>query len=196
MRLAPRILPPLRQSQTRNFSGAYHRTRWWQPRRPSAPFRGARPRLSKAVIGGGVAGAGVGAVTALSPAAFVRIGEEDQNDDKTGEQHMLDASRAELDAKVPRFVGKSDGLRGTLYYYIDTYIWEPICTGLRFFHLVVIFVPVVLTVPMIWFGSRDPNRDNEKTGTIWWYGFLVGSMERAGAAFIKVSRRVCDGGQE
>lgn len=143
--------------------------------------------MSKAAVGAGAAGAGVGAAAALNPAAFVRIGEEDQEDDKTGEQHMLAASRAEIDAEVPSFVEGSGGFTRGVYYYVDVYFWEPICTGLRFLHLVVIFVPVMVTVPVIWFGSRDPKRDNERGGTLWWYGFLVGSMERAGAAFIKAS---------
>jgi aarF domain-containing kinase len=53
-------------------------------------------------------------------------------------------------------------------------------------HLVIIFVPVIVTIPVIWIGSRNPNKDDERSGTLWWYGFLVSSMERAGAAFIKV----------
>jgi aarF domain-containing kinase len=52
--------------------------------------------------------------------------------------------------------------------------------------LIFIFVPVIVTVPVIWFGQRQPERDNERSGTLWWYAFLVNGMERAGAAFIKV----------
>jgi aarF domain-containing kinase len=78
---------------------------------------------------------------------------------------MLEASRKELE---------------------EQYIVEPICTGLRFLHLVVIFVPVIVTIPALWLGQKQPGRENERSGTLWWYGFLVASMERAGAAFIKV----------
>lgn len=63
---------------------------------------------------------------------------------------------------------------------------EPIATCLRFVHLTIIFVPVLLTIPMIWLGSRRKDRNGERVGTLWWYGFLVRSMERAGPAFIKV----------
>ncbi|PSK42259.1 ABC1 family protein, mitochondrial [Elsinoe australis] len=52
----------------------------------------------------------------------------------------------------------------------------------------VIFVPVIITVPAIWIGSRQKDKDDERSGTIWWYGFLVSSMERAGAAFIKLGQ--------
>ena len=65
-------------------------------------------------------------------------------------------------------------------------IIEPIATGLRFVHLVVIFVPVILAIPLACAGPRRPDRSNERIGTIWWYSFLIKSMERAGPTFIKV----------
>jgi len=132
-------------------------------------------------------GGGKIALTAsLSPAAFVLLSEKDQSDGKTGEEHMLEASRAELDEYMPEFLGREGNVRRKIYYYVDTYIVEPVATGLRFLHLVFIFVPVILTVPMMWLGGRVKGKDNERSGTLWWYRFLVSSMERAGAAFIKV----------
>lgn len=112
---------------------------------------------------------------------------EDNDDGKSPEEHMLEASRAEIQKRVPDDV---HGLKRSwrwLCYFIDVYIFEPFATGLRFLHLVGIFVPVIMTIPTIWFGSRLKDHDNERSGTIWWYGFLVRSMERAGPAFIKVS---------
>jgi len=99
---------------------------------------------------------------------------------------MLEASRKELDEQVPHALRHSTKYRRGIYFFIEDYIIEPIATGFRFLHLVIIFVPVIVTIPAIWLGSRQPDRDNERSGTLWWYGFLVGSMERAGAAFIKV----------
>ncbi|KAF2135301.1 uncharacterized protein K452DRAFT_260863 [Aplosporella prunicola CBS 121167] len=126
---------------------------------------------------------------ALSPAVFVSLSNQDHDDDdRTGEQLMLEASRAELKDQVPHVIQNSKGFRKGIYLFFDNYIWEPIATGLRFLHLVIIFVPVILTVPMIWLGPRVEDRDNERRGTLWWYGFLVGSMERAGAAFIKLGQ--------
>jgi len=125
-------------------------------------------------------------LAALSPAAFVGLAEEDNGDGKTGEEHMLEASRAELAQAVPKALQGSKRVRRGLYFFIEDWVIEPIATGLRFLHLVVIFVPVILAVPVIWFGRRVPERDGERSGTLWWYGFLVSSMERAGAAFIKV----------
>lgn len=99
---------------------------------------------------------------------------------------MLETSRAEIDSAVPRILESSGKWRRRVYFFVDVWIWEPCATAIRFLHLVVIFVPVLLAIPAIWVGGRRADRSDERAGTIWWYGFLVGSMERAGAAFIKV----------
>lgn len=122
----------------------------------------------------------------LSPAAFVALSEEDTGDGKTPEEHMLEASRAEIAKEIPENL---HGLRRAwkaVYLFVDTMIVEPIATTFRFLHLVIIFVPVIGTMPLIWLGKRQKTRDNERSGTLWWYSFLVRSMERAGPAFIKV----------
>lgn len=123
----------------------------------------------------------------LSPAAFVQLSEKDNGGtEQTAEGRMLEASRDEIEKRVRDDVHGIRRVRDTIVFYLDVYIWEPLCTGMRFFHLVVIFVPVIFTVPAIWIGGRDRKRDNERRGTLWWYWFLVKSMERAGPAFIKV----------
>jgi aarF domain-containing kinase len=130
-------------------------------------------------------GAASGAI--LSPLAFVGIAhEESSNGEKTHEEAMLEASRKELEEQVPKVLKNSTKYRRGIYFFIEDYIIEPIATGLRFLHLVVIFVPVIVTIPVIWLGQRQADKDDERSGTLWWYGFLVSSMERAGAAFIKV----------
>jgi len=128
---------------------------------------------------------------ALGPAAFVSIADEEEDanhDGKTHEEQMLEISRKELDDYVPEKLRGSRKWRRGIWRFLDTYVIEPLATGLRFLHLVVIFVPVIATIPLVWFGKRQPERDNERSGTIWWYGFLVTSMERAGAAFIKLGQ--------
>lgn len=131
------------------------------------------------------------AVSALTPAVFIQLSEEDDGDGKTPEQHMLEASRAEIQKRVPE---DHHGLRRAwtgFCLFLDWFIYEPIATGFRFLHLVIIFVPVIVTTPAVWFGRRLKDRDNERSGTLWWYGFLVRSMERAGPAFIKVPQSCC-----
>ena len=126
----------------------------------------------------------------LSPAAFVALSEEDTGDGKTPEEHMLEASRAEIAKEIPEDVHGLRRVWKAVYLFVDTLIVEPIATTFRFLHLVLIFVPVIGTMPLIWLGRRQKTRDNERSGTLWWYSFLVRSMERAGPAFIKVSRTV------
>lgn len=125
---------------------------------------------------------------ALSPLAFVSLSQDDSENGKTHEEAMLEASRNELKEHVPKALQGSRKVRRGIYFFIDMYIIEPIATGLRFLHLVVIFVPVLVTIPSIWFGKRQPGHDNERSGTLWWYGFLVRSMESAGATFIKLGQ--------
>ncbi len=99
---------------------------------------------------------------------------------------MLEASRDEIKKEVSADVHGFQRFKHSIILFADLYLWEPICTGLRFFHLVVIFVPVIVAVPAIWVGKRDKMRGGERWGTVWWYRFLVQAMERAGPAFIKV----------
>ncbi|RYP11231.1 hypothetical protein DL764_000187 [Monosporascus ibericus] len=126
---------------------------------------------------------------ALGTAAFVKLSEkENQGTEQTAEERMLQVSREELKKRVGEDDTGFSRLRHEILLYLDLYVWEPLCTGVRFLHLVVIFVPVILAVPAIWVGKRQPDRDNERSGTLWWYGFLVKSMELAGPAFIKLGQ--------
>lgn len=128
-------------------------------------------------------------VAALGTGAFVQLLQTDNGDtNETGEYRMLEASRAEIRKSID---DDDRGLSRIVHKIVliwDTYIWEPICTGARLFHLMVIFVPVILSVPAIWFGRRHPDKDGERSGTLWWYGFLVQAMEWAGPAFIKLGQ--------
>lgn len=128
--------------------------------------------------------------TALSPAAFIEISEHHE-DGKSGEEQMLEASREEIDKKVPDDMHGMKRLSRNIWMILDQYVYEPIATSLRLLHLVIIFVPVIVTVPAVWIGKRRKERHGERSGTLWWYSFLVSSMERAGPAFIKVCVIAC-----
>lgn len=101
---------------------------------------------------------------------------------------MLEASRAELKKAVNEDERGLYRFGHKIVLFLDVYFWEPLCTGVRFVELLFIFIPVIISVPAIWVGSRRPDRDNERRGTLWWYSFLVKSMERAGPAFIKLGQ--------
>ncbi|KAK6211670.1 ABC1 family protein [Colletotrichum tabaci] len=161
------------------FRSAF-RSRTTQPGR--LPWRPSR--YTKHNLRAGGAGA-----AALGTAAFFELSEKDnEGTDQTGEKRMLEVSRAEIKKKVADDDSGILRVWHTLKIAVDVYLWEPLCTGLRFLHLVVIFVPVIVTVPALWLGKRQPDRDNERSGTLWWYGFLVQSMEWAGPAFIKLGQ--------
>lgn len=104
----------------------------------------------------------------------------------TTEKMMLKVSMNEGKDVEPPDLDMVIKLYRTMRFLFDAIFLEPFATGVRFIQLMVIFMPVVVTVPIIWFGKRVRSRDNERSGTLWWYGFLVFSMERAGATFIKV----------
>ncbi|GAB0133854.1 hypothetical protein EsDP_00002248 [Epichloe bromicola] len=177
-------LRPLRQTTANSTpllqraASRLHRTRQTPSRGPKNGFSPRRFALR----------ASAGAA-ALSAGAFVELSKKDNGgSDETGELRMLEVSREEM----RKAVGEDEhGLYKVAHKIIilfDVYMWEPICTGLRFLQLVVIFVPVIITVPAIWVGTRQADRDNERSGTLWWYGFLVKSMELAGPAFIKLGQ--------
>lgn len=78
---------------------------------------------------------------------------------------------------------------------IKRYIVEPFFTVLRFFHLALLFGPVILTAPMLMVGSAPRRKGRgavadaeDNWGALWWYSFLVRQMERAGPSFIKLGQ--------
>lgn len=128
------------------------------------------------------------AAASLSPVVFVEISENGSQDGKTTEMQMLEASREEISKKVPEDVHGFRRFYKTVIYTVDQYIYEPLATTFRFFHLVVIFIPVIITIPIALVGPRRKDKDNERATTLWWYAFLVKAMERAGPAFIKLGQ--------
>lgn len=79
--------------------------------------------------------------------------------------------------------------------FVRLYILEPFLTLIRFLHLAALFGPVVLTSPMLFIGKPERRRrgkpiegEDESWGAVWWYGFLVKQMERAGPSFIKLGQ--------
>jgi hypothetical protein len=62
---------------------------------------------------------------------------------------------------------------------------EPIRTGLRFLHLIWIFAPVVIVVPLLLLRTVEDG-STERWGALVWYDLLVSRMQKAGPTFIKV----------
>ena len=98
----------------------------------------------------------------------------------------LDENEEEQTSFLSRFFHR-------LFNFLDDYIFEPISTTRRFLYLSCIFLPVLFTLPILlleptlW-SSKAKKEHSEDRLTLWWYGFLVRQMERAGPTFIKVSK--------
>lgn len=71
--------------------------------------------------------------------------------------------------------------------FLQDSIWEPILTARRFIHLFCLFIPVIITMPMLMVGSPDQQLQGDRWGAVWWYDFLVKRMQAAGPTFIKVT---------
>lgn len=67
------------------------------------------------------------------------------------------------------------------------HVWEPILTAKRFVFLFVLFIPVIVSSPMLLIGNAEKRYKGDRWGAVWWYGFLVRRMAEAGPTFIKVS---------
>lgn len=127
-------------------------------------------------------------MAALAPSAFLKLAEDSDGGEKTGEMQMLEVSRQEIRRTVPASARGLSRLCHSLWVCWYYYVYDPIATGFRFLHLAVIFMPVVVAVPVIWIGRRVGGNSNARSGTLWWYRFLVKAMEHAGPAFIKVKQ--------
>ncbi|KAB8070037.1 hypothetical protein BDV29DRAFT_181577 [Aspergillus leporis] len=127
-------------------------------------------------------------LSSLTPGAFLKLAEESDGNEKTGEMQMLEVSRREIRKSVAGDARGISRLGQSLFVFWYYYIYDPIATGFRFVHLVAVFLPLILTVPLVWFGKRIKDRKGARSGTLWWYRFLVRSMERAGPAFIKLGQ--------
>lgn len=80
-------------------------------------------------------------------------------------------------------------------YLVRDYVLEPLSTSIRFVHLALLFLPVILASPVLLLEALDGSNDRrkgrqrsevERASTRWWYRFLVHQMQMAGPTFIKV----------
>jgi len=106
-----------------------------------------------------------------------------------------------VSAKAYRDARRKKSLIRRVFRVIKEYLLEPISTSLRFVHLAFLFLPVLITAPILALefvddsnvvkGRRREKRTRERTTTRWWYRLLVHQMEWAGPTFIKVSCLSC-----
>ncbi|KAL1760906.1 hypothetical protein FB107DRAFT_269615 [Schizophyllum commune] len=89
---------------------------------------------------------------------------------------------------VPPRRRKREILKERVLRFWLEYIWEPILTAKRFVYLCCLFVPVIVTSPMLLVGDPDKKLMDERWGAVWWYDLLVYMMEAAGPTFIKLAQ--------
>jgi hypothetical protein len=65
-------------------------------------------------------------------------------------------------------------------------VWEPILTATRFIYLFILFIPVIVSSPLLLVGPPEEGYGGDRWGAVAWYSFLVSRMEAAGPTFIKV----------
>lgn len=139
------------------------------------------------------AGAGASVVTYLTlhRNSFREEGSEDQAlapvhppQESTAEQ-LLDDDEPNRPRSVLQHVG----------LLLFRYLIEPILVTKRFLVLALLFGPVILTSPMLFVGksktvtsSTGQEIHGERWGALWWYGFLVAQMGRAGPTFVKLGQ--------
>ncbi|KAL4070590.1 hypothetical protein J3A83DRAFT_4244344 [Scleroderma citrinum] len=75
-----------------------------------------------------------------------------------------------------------------ILYLTQDYVWEPILTARRFIHLLYLFLPVFVTMPMLLVGRPEKGLQGDRWGAVWWYGLLVSRMQAAGPTFIKLAQ--------
>lgn len=71
---------------------------------------------------------------------------------------------------------------------LQEHFWEPLLTARRFIHLFYLFIPVIITMPMLLVGKPERRYKGDKWGAVWWYKFLVKRMQTAGPTFIKLGQ--------
>ncbi|PLB50537.1 putative ubiquinone biosynthesis protein [Aspergillus steynii IBT 23096] len=156
----------------------------WRPNhsRPWPPGLCKRPSRRSPALG-------VALFASLTPGAFLKLVEEEgDGGGKTSEMQMLEISRQEMQQCVTEKVQGLPRFFQSLFIFWNYYIYDTVATGCRFVHLVAVFLPVILAAPAVWFGRRIEGRKGSRTGTLWWYNYLVKSMERAGPTFIKLGQ--------
>ncbi|GJE85832.1 ADCK2-like domain-containing protein [Phanerochaete sordida] len=67
-------------------------------------------------------------------------------------------------------------------------VWEPVLTARRLAYLLILFVPVLLTSPMLLVGNPERELGGDRWGAVWWYEFLTAQMQRAGPTFVKLGQ--------
>jgi len=111
---------------------------------------------------------------------FSNIEDDDSKDPngKTRTEKMLELSRQQIQEEMS---SRRDKL-GPVLKFLVKYIWDPLATWFRFFELLALFSPVLITGVPLLVGVTPTFYRN------FWYKFLVKVMDLAGPSFIKLGQ--------
>lgn len=176
----PRLVRALEGATLRRVARQYQRIHTARVP-PTAAFRSGSRLLVAIGIG---FGAGAGAKTYIQAHTLIL----EAPGSLTSEERLLEESEREWE----EIHNEVDSERN-IFHRIWRSIWipfrrwvvEPIATGIRFVHLLLIFTPVLLAIPMVFLGGKT---GDERRGALLWYRFLVNQMELAGPTFIKLGQ--------
>ncbi|KAI9599422.1 ABC1 family-domain-containing protein [Syncephalis fuscata] len=82
----------------------------------------------------------------------------------------------------------NNSLLSKVGHQLDALLIEPIMTSWRFLQLVVIFLPCIVTIPLLICTNSLTDTTAESKWKVWWYDLLARQMERAGPSFIKLAQ--------
>jgi len=114
-----------------------------------------------------------------------------KGDDDTFEMKLYNASNNELeqeekDKREKDGSKKYIGVLLKIRYFIQDYFLEPLITLSRLCELTALFLPVILSYPIVFLGHR--NHEGEHAGALKWYKLVRLAAETAGASFIKLGQ--------
>lgn len=150
------------------------------------------------------------ASAAIAPLALNKSDDRPEDDPQTREQVLYEISQQQqkedqlqkyhsIDTDDDDYEQGSKYSLSRLLYLGHTYVVEPISTIIRFLHLVFLFAPVILSMPMVFlgptksYGTKSPdkltsNESYERRGAELWFRYLAWTMEMAGPSFIKLGQ--------
>lgn len=77
----------------------------------------------------------------------------------------------------------------TVKFFLDDYVIEPALTTVRFMELALIFVPLLVSYPiLVNIGPKQKKWSNNRLGKLYWNKFLRFCIEMAGPCFIKLGQ--------
>lgn len=144
--------------------------------RYSRAFRGRRKWPSLLII----------AVLATAPFQASWLSTIQAEEPSPAESDVTPAQQEHIDEQHEE--ERSHTFWGRIIHFLRSYIAEPFATTRRFLFLAILFLPVLATMPLLLLDVNSSHGSKERRTTLWWYGFLVKQMERAGPTFIKVRR--------